>query len=168
MTPGVFLKPLATAGDAELRFAAENTLGKLARWLRTLGFDTLYLARPDPEGLLRLAGRDRLLLTRTRRLAARLPAGRALLIEPDAPREQVRQVIRQLGIPRARVRLFSRCLRCNTAVEPMSREAAAGRVPDYVWQTQASFSTCPDCGRIYWAGSHLRRAQEIVEAFFAP
>ncbi len=162
------MNPLATAGDSEICFAAENTLGKLARWLRLLGFDTLYLARPDVEELLRLCGNSRLVLTRTWRVAVRLPAGRALLIEPDDPRQQVRQVVRQLGISRERVRLFSRCLRCNTLVVPIEREAVLGRVPDYVWQTQAAFSTCPDCGRIYWPGSHLRHSQEIMEAFFAP
>jgi len=162
------LNPLATAGDSEFRFAAENTLGKLVRWLRLLGFDTLYLARPDPEGLLRMCGNGRLVLTRTRRVAARLPAGRALLIKPDAPRQQVRQVVRQLGLSRARVRLFSRCLQCNTLVVPIERGSVLGRVPDYVWHSQAAFATCPDCGRIYWPGSHLRHSQEIMETFFAP
>jgi len=151
----------------ELRFAAENTLGKLARWLRIMGFDTVYLPRPDPAALGRLAGEGRLVLTRTRHLAARMPAGRALWVRPDDPRQQVRQVIRQLKITRDRVRLFSRCLVCNTPVVPIAREAAAGRVPDYVWQTQDAFSTCPECGRIYWPGSHLRHSREIVEAFFA-
>ncbi len=160
------MKPRTEASVSELRFAAENTLGKLARWLRILGFDTLYLSRPDPEGFLRLCARDRLLLTRTRRVAARLPAGRGLLIESDDPRRQVRQVIRQMGITRSRIRLFSRCLRCNTEVAPIERDAVFGRVPDYVWETHRSFSTCPDCGRIYWSGSHRQHSQEIVETFF--
>ena len=76
-------------------------------------------------------------------------------------------MIRQLDIPRDRVRLFSRCLACNTPVVSIAHEAVAGRVPDYVWQTRRSFSTCPDCGRIYWPGSHLRHSREIMETFFA-
>jgi len=162
------LKSQPPASVSELRFTAENTLGRLARWLRILGFDTLYLSRPDPLELIRLCGGGRLLLTRTRHLTARLPAGRALLIEPDAPREQVRQVIRQLGITRSRVRLFSRCVRCNSVVTPIERDEVFGRVPDYVWETHRSFAICPDCGRIYWSGSHFRHSLEIMETFFTP
>ena len=162
------LKTHTAASDSELRFTAENTLGRLAKWLRILGYDTLYLSRPDPEALVRLCGGDRLLLTRTRDMAARLPADRVVLIEPDDPRQQVRQVIRQLGIGRAQVRLFSRCVRCNTAVTPIERDDIFGRVPDYVWETHRLFSICPACGRIYWPGSHLRHSLEIMETFFAP
>lgn len=152
----------------EIRFAAENTLGKLAKWLRILGFDTLYLPGANSGDLLRGCARNRLLLTRTRRVVGRFHGDRILLIEPDAPRQQVRQVIRELAIDRGQIRLFSRCVRCNAAVVPIEKDEVFGRVPDYVWETHRLFSTCPGCRRIYWAGSHIQHSLKMVESFFGP
>lgn len=152
----------------QIQFAAENTLGKLAKWLRILGFDTLYLLESDSKDILRSCARNRLLLTRTQRVAGWLHAERVLLIEPDAPRQQVRQVIRQLAIQHKQIRLFSRCVRCNMIVVPIGKDEVFDRVPDYVWETHRLFSTCPGCHRIYWTGSHFQHSLKMVESFFDP
>lgn len=151
---------------AELRFTAGPSLGKLARWLRILGFDTCYAAGLSAAQFAALTDSGRMLLTRTRLVQDLLAAEGVVFIRDDDPFRQLTQVLRQLGIQRRQVRLFTRCLRCNRPVQALARDAAYTNVPDYVWETHTRFSTCPQCGGIYWQGSHRRRCLEILEKLF--
>jgi len=153
--------------SAGIRFTAEATLGRLARRLRMLGFDTCYASGLSAPQFAALADSGRILLTRTRRVTERLPAECFVFIADDDPFRQMVRVRRQLGIQRHQARPFSRCVRCNRPVQPIDRDAVYARVPDYVWETHTRFSTCPQCGRIYWQGSHRRRCLEIIEKLFS-
>ncbi|MFQ5860158.1 MAG: Mut7-C RNAse domain-containing protein [Dehalococcoidia bacterium] len=139
------------------RFIVDLNVGRLAKWLRAMGYDTLFLPGIEDGELIRLALRDgRIILTRDSLLLQRrvITSGmlRALLIRDDALMDQLRQVVRELGLDRSRD--FSRCLRCNELLVSAQREAVQDRVPPYVFQTQREFMVCPACQRIYWRGTH--------------
>ncbi len=149
------------------RFIADVMLGSLARWLRVLGFDTLYDNRIDDEELIRLALRDgRIALTRDRRLTERRAiSNQAILIESDALGKQLRQVLERIGfrlenLAPAGAPLFSRCIECNSLLAPIERASVEGQVPPYVLSTQVEFKKCGSCGRIYWGGTHRDRMLE--------
>ena len=147
------------------RFLVDVNAGRLAKWLRILGYDTLFIPDADDDELLRVALREgRVILTRDSRLMERrvVNTGQlaALFIRDDDLRSQLRQVVQAfrlagLDLPPARTGgLLSRCIRCNVPLVEVEKEAVAGRVPPYVYDTQAEFMECPSCQRIYWQGTH--------------
>jgi uncharacterized protein len=147
------------------RFLADTMLGRLATWLRVLGYDAAYFRGEDALLLAQAHSEARLLLTRDQALVCRRGVPPHLLIESDHVADQVRQVILALRLaPGAPTR---RCLRCNTVLAARAKADVLGRVPEYVWTHHEVFWGCPICGRIYWAGSHQRRMDDAVRAFWA-
>jgi len=151
---------------SEICFAAEPTLGKLAKWLRILGFDTFY----DPGGSTKKnmdsGGKNRILLTRTERVRDGKMPQECIFITSNNPFEQLRQVIDTLGIRYTDTHPFSRCIRCNTRIQPVDKDCVRGNVPDFIWQTRDSFQICGRCRRIYWPGSHTERSHDIIMRLF--
>lgn len=147
-------------------FAADRTLGKLAKWLRLMGFDTLFEGDAAGGGFREAAGRNRILLTRMRRRRG-APAAETIFIESDDPRQQIREVIAHLNLDPSLLEPFSRCLRCNQKLDNIDPVDAYGRVPDYIWETHADFSRCPGCGRIFWPGSHVQRSRRQLAKLFS-
>jgi hypothetical protein len=134
-------------------------LGRLARWLRLLGYDTLYDPRADDRALARQsAAEGRILLTRDRGLLARRIVTQGLLVEHDHLAGQLRQVATACGLVLDPGRCFTRCLSCNAGTGEAERSEVAGRVPPFVLRTHERFRACPGCGRVYWAGSHRELA----------
>jgi len=146
----------------ETKFAADRMLGRLAKWLRVLGYDVIYGPHLSGHGLIRAArAEDRLILTRDRRLRQKQPPS-FLLIHSDHYREQLRQVIRECGLkpgPDA----FTRCVACNAALLARPKESVENLVPPYVYVTQSQFSWCPRCGRVYWPATHLDKMKAELE-----
>jgi uncharacterized protein with PIN domain len=149
----------------EYCFTAERTLGKLAKWLRILGFDTFYGPAVSEKQLINADNR-RILLTRTQRIRDANLSDECIFIASNDPFEQLREVIQALGITRKDIRPFSRCIRCNASIRRIQKDAVRKMVPDYVWETHDSFRVCVLCQRIYWPGSHTRRSLDIVERLF--
>ena len=150
---------ICSAGAVEPRFLLDVNVAGLAKWLRALGYDAAACPGEDDDGLVRMGlAEGRILLTRDARLVRRRVVQRgalkALLVRDDRVRAQLRQVVLDLGL-RMEERHFTRCLRCNTVLEPVSREAVLDRVPPYVLRRQDRFTTCPSCRRVYWPGTHL-------------
>ena len=136
-------------------------LGRLARWLRLMGYDAAYLADTDDVEVVRQARAEaRVILTRDRGLAARQGI-RAILIDSQALDEQIAEVKQHVGPPQEP--LLARCGVCNTPLELLPREAAQGRVPPYIWRTQHDFSVCPGCHRVYWPGTHWVAIQDRLK-----
>ena len=150
----------------KLYFAADRTLGKLAKWLRILGFDTIFESDISNKSFFDRLEPERILLTRTARIRERFVAKKLVFIEADDVYEQLRQVIDELAIVRKDIRMFSMCLQCNSPIVEVDKQAICGRVPDYIWQTQVEFSKCRQCERIYWAGSHAERSRAVIERLF--
>lgn len=150
-----------------VRFLADCNVGRLARWLRVLGYDAAFEARlADPQVVARALAEDRVLLTRDvdmiRRRVIRGGTVRAVLLTDDRVEEQVRQVVRELGLVPDRV--LSRCLDCNVELEPRAMGAVLDRLPPHVRRTQRRFSQCPSCERVYWPGTHWERMRERIAA----
>ena len=133
-------------------FVADVMLGKLAKWLRLLGYDTLYFRESNDGDLARLARAEgRVLLTRDRELAKRR-ALRALWIENERLEWQLREVFDRLGLTTNGA--FSRCPECNELLTPREPGQVQSKVPPYVFKTQTRFAECPRCGRVFWRGTH--------------
>ncbi|MBI4496773.1 MAG: Mut7-C RNAse domain-containing protein [Chloroflexi bacterium] len=155
------------ANAEELRFLVDANVGKLVRWLRTLGFDTVFAPAADDDDLLRWAEREgRVLLTRDRGLAGRRSVSqgrvRAVLARSEQWQEQLAELARVLPLVRA-ARPFTRCVACNTPLVPCPLDRAWRRVPVYVYQTQGDFRECPACGRVYWRGTHWSHQSQTLK-----
>jgi uncharacterized protein with PIN domain len=143
---------------------ADAMLGSLARWLRALDLDVAYDPSLDDPELVELAvAEGRTILTRDRRLTERRLARNHILIQSDDVAEQVRQVLETLGVHPEPDRRLGRCLRCNQPLRDIDPEEARSRVPPWVARTQQEFRVCPECGRIYWPGTHASRMRERLE-----
>jgi uncharacterized protein with PIN domain len=151
---------------SEFKFIADEMLGKLARWLRAVGYDTVYYTGEGDSALVQQAlQEDRIILTRDSHLVERKLARKSLLIRDDEPREQFRQVVNELELDLdLKSGLFSRCLICNRELFSVKKEDIRGRVPSYTYSTQSKFYECPDCGRIYWPGTHKDSMMEVISS----
>jgi uncharacterized protein with PIN domain len=140
------------------RFIVDHNVGKLARWLRMMGFDCLFFTGADDGDMVRQAlAEDRIIVTRDTGVARRRVATRGrvrvILLHEERPERQMQQVNAALGLP-ALAQPFTRCLECNAPLEPRTPEEVRNRVPPYVYRTQTRYVECPACGRIYWQGTH--------------
>jgi len=146
-----------------MKLLADCMLGKLAKWLRMLGYDTAYLPDADDDELVRIAVReDRILLTRDTRLCdRRMVRKRCVFVDWGSTREQVRQVIDTLGLTVSEDTLFTRCAVCNGEITTIDKADVKGRVPPYVYKTQTDYGYCAACDKIYWRGTHV---QHVLEA----
>jgi len=144
--------------EARPVLVVDAMLGRLARWLRVLGYDTWFQGDIDDDDLIRIAREAKgIIITRDTRLLERTGIGPACFVSHDRVEDQIIEIAEILGIEANPERLFTRCLRCNGSIESVEREEVNGEVPDYVRRTHHSFSQCSSCGRIYWGGSHRTR-----------
>jgi uncharacterized protein with PIN domain len=149
-----------------IKFLADSMVGKLARWLRILGYDTLYYREIDNNRLLQLARVEgRRLITRDARLIGRRPGLSHTLIRDDRPAQQLRQIVRELHLSPS-AGLLTRCVECNEVLEPIDKERARSCVPPYVFRTQERFFRCPICERFYWKGTHEERIRMRLHELF--
>ena len=150
----------------ENRFVVDVNVGRLAKWLRIMGYDTLFPPEAGDNELVRTALREgRILVTRdsgiARRRAARLGQMRVVHIEDDGLEGQLRQLVRELKLDLRGE--FSRCVCCNRSLENRAKAEVAERLPPYVLETQTKFMECPECLRIYWRGTHWSNMKTELE-----
>ena len=146
-----------------MKFLLTPELGRLAKWLRAIGYDAMSVEGKVkiPQLLALATSEDRMVLTRLKRLKGHKGTP-VIYISCDRIKEQVEEVKRSAGVQPTVRHLFKRCLLCNIDVKPISKEKIKQQVPPYVFETQNSFSICPSCRRIYWAATHYDRAREFV------
>lgn len=134
-------------------FVADAMLGRLAKWMRFLGYDVLYFRDIDDRELVRIARAEgRILLTRDRRLPEDFSVECRLIGSEDLD-EQLMEVLSEFPPPGSASR---RCMRCNLLLEPVDKHGVKDFVPEYVFIHHDLFLSCPGCNRIYWEGSHIR------------
>ena len=139
-----------------MKFLADHMLGKLAKELRMLGYDTIYYRGETGYPLIKLAREEgRVILTRNSKLLPRKPEDRIVRITEDKPRLQLNELIQKGCVSLNEEKLYSRCLLCNAPLDQISREEAEGKVPDFIFYQHKEFFRCPKCLKIYWPGSHL-------------
>lgn len=144
------------------RFVADSHLGRLARQLRMLGFDTLYHNGYHDRDIARIsAEQDRIVLSRDRNLLIHKAVVRGCYLHARSCDQQLLEVMTRLNLSRA-VRPFTRCLMCNGLLRDAGKNEVAQRLPGRSGQYYSRFKECPDCRRVYWEGSHLRRMREHV------
>jgi len=151
------------------KFIVDRNVGKLARWLRLMGYDTRFFDGGDDAELVAIAKTEgRVILSRdTQIMKRRLITGgqiKAVLIQSDQPGEQIRQVIDTLNLD-SRFRPFTICLECNQPLVERAKDEVKELVPPYVFKTQDQFMQCPNCRRIYWRGTHWRAMTKKLESF---
>lgn len=140
---------------------ADVMLGKLTKWLRILGYDTLYDKEASDRKLIELAAREkRILLTSDRELMRYRGAEKFFIISMRW-QDQLKEVTTKFSFNQDA--LFTRCVECNSRLEAISKAKVKGKLPAYVYETQAEFVQCPICQKIYWSGTHFRGAKAELQ-----
>ena len=146
-----------------MKFILTKELGRLAKWLRILGFDTLYFNQDNPGSLIVQALRDeRIILTRNQHL----PQARGVTIihiRAETLKAQIPQIVQTLNIKLDSQRMFTRCILCNEPLVDIEKGQVKDKVPEYVFNTQDDFVRCPKCNRIYWQGTHWGNVINILK-----
>lgn len=146
--------------DREERFIADVMLGRLARWLRALGFDTVYdSSLDDPSLAERARAEHRILLTRDVELSRRRGLT-VVLIDHDDVTSQLGQVVSTLHLTVDGA--LPRCPDCNGELIPTPGVELNKEVPPYILATQTQFRRCSRCGKVYWRGTHWARMSEAL------
>jgi uncharacterized protein with PIN domain len=147
----------------DLGFLLDVHLGKLAAYLRMLGFDAEYRnSAGDPELVRSAAARERILLTRDRGLLKHSAVTRGYWVRQTESRRQVAEIIERFDLAGS-MRPFTRCMACNAVLQPVDRSEVLHRVPPRTAERHQRFLQCPGCGRVYWPGSHYRRMQQWID-----
>lgn len=137
-----------------MRFLLTKELGRLAKWLRILGFDTRYFEESNTGSLIIEALRqERIILTRNHHLP-KLRGVKVIILEKEKIKEQVKEALKQLKIKPDSDMMFTRCIVCNEELAGIEKEEVKNKVPEYVFKTQEEFTICPECKRIFWQGTH--------------
>jgi uncharacterized protein with PIN domain len=146
------------------KFLADAMLGKLAKWLRIMGYDVLYRSCCNPGQIQSLICEGRTLLTRNTRLVA----GRegVAFIVSDHVDEQLRQMRAEGVIEVDHAKWFTRCLLCNEVLQEVPAESARENVPEYIFfQHPTEIRFCPSCGRFFWPGTQRQRMVMQLKAW---
>lgn len=152
-----------------LKFIVDHNVGKLAKWLRIMGYDTLFFNGSNDSSMVSTAlNEERVILTRATQIMKRrvVTSGRlsAIFIRSDDPEQQMCQVIEDLNLD-CQFRPFAVCLECNQPLLERSKQQVEERVPPYVFQTQSQYMECPVCHRIYWRGTHWQAMTKKLDKF---
>lgn len=144
------------------RFVADNHIGRLARYLRLLGLDTVYSPTLDDPELAAIAhAEQRVLLTRDRRLLMRREVVYGYCLRTTDTREQLRAVVRRYDLAR-HSRPWRRCLRCNGLLHVVAKADVLDRLEPLTKLHYEAFRRCAGCGQVYWDGSHTARLSGLV------
>ena len=137
-------------------------LGRLAKWLRALGYDTHYQRYYRPGDIENLVKEWRLFLSRHKGKTDHYP--HAVFIHANGVSGQIAELKKRAHLASVRSTWFSRCLVCNVLLTEAQKDAARENVPEYVfYENMAGIRLCPLCGRYYWPGSHRKRMIRQLE-----
>jgi len=159
----VEVHPVPNGCRVEPRFVLDNHLGRLAAYLRMLGFDCLYQNDYQDAGLAEITQKqERILLSRDRRLLMRKAITHGYCLRSLDSVEQLSEVIARFDLSK-RIIPFHRCLRCNHPLKPVEKEAVLDRLEPLTKLYFDEFQICPACKQIYWKGSHYERMQGLIK-----
>ncbi len=149
-----------------MRFIVDCMLGKLAKWLKILGFDALFFSRIEDDELLTIARKEsRILLTKDTGLIQQAKDVEALFLKSEEWRDQVQQVLEHFNL-REKVNPHTRCIDCNVVLKNLLKKNAKNLVSAFVFDKADSYALCPNCGRVFWRGTHFKdmeaKIQEIL------
>lgn len=147
-----------------MKFLLTKELGRLAKWLRILGFDARY----EPSGnksvaMIEALKEERILVTRNLRFGTR-HGGTIIFIKHDGLQDQLKDLFAEMNMKVDPNLLFSRCTICNEPLMAIAKADIRESVPVYVYETHEDFMRCPKCQRVYWKGTHWGNVEEILKA----
>ncbi|MCS7180970.1 MAG: Mut7-C RNAse domain-containing protein [bacterium] len=143
-----------------VKFITDGMCGGLARWLRLIGYDTLYLNTSRKIEIIRIAEKEnRIVLTKDKKLAENYPEI-VFYIEGENTYTQFEEVIKKFNLEIKEKNLFKRCSICNTELERIEKEKVKNFVPEYVYIKKEEFAICKKCNKIYWEGDHCKYIRE--------
>lgn len=149
-----------------MKFIVDCMLGKLAKWLKILGFNTLYFSKIEDSDFMALAIKEkRLLLTRDTGLIEKSGNIKSLFIESEDWKDQVEQVLDAFNLWQD-IRPNSRCIECNQELKSLPKKRARNLVAPFVYEHARSFALCPRCGRVFWQGTHYQDMEYKIEEIF--
>ena len=145
-----------------MKFVLTKELGRLVRWLRILGFDTVYF-KSDNKGTLILEAlrEDRIIITRTKEKIGDLEK-KTVVVLSNKLEEQLKEVINKLNLKVDENKMFTRCTICNEILKEVKKEDVKKNIPGYVYKTQNLFMQCLSCGKVYWQGSHWGNVKKTI------
>lgn len=147
-----------------MKFFVDQNLGKLAKWLRLLGFDVVQIRLTHQElGNLAMPQRDTFILTRQISLPKKFRRPDLIVLESDQPEAQLTEICHRLHLPPETWEPLQRCNQCNHNLLPLPADQVEGMVPDYITQKHQQFFECPQCRRVFWEGTHQRRIRCRLE-----
>jgi len=165
------ISPLQKLRPAPLRrstFVVDVNLGKLARRLRMLGFDTAYGNRLEDREIVDIARRERrIVLTRDRRLLFRKRVTHGYWVRSDDPDTQLKEVMLRLDLKR-QVQPLRRCLDCNGEIEAVEPEQIWAQLEPMTRRYYNRFYRCCQCQKIYWQGSHVEQMSGAIRRLVEP
>jgi uncharacterized protein with PIN domain len=139
------------------RFICDFMLGRLAKWLRLLGFDTSYYRNTNGKTIIHHSRNEgRTILTRSKVLKEKYSD--TILIESENLLDQLKQVTKSLKITSP----FSRCPVCNEETKKVKKETIEKEVPPYIFEIHKDFKRCPVCSRIFWKGTHYKEIEKVI------
>ncbi len=145
------------------KFVLDNHLGRLSAYLRMLGFDCIYRNDLQDEELAQIASaEERILLSRDRRLLMRRTVHYGYCLRSLNSRRQVIEVLHRYHLGQ-QIAPFRRCLRCNALLEPVNKETVLDRLEPLTRMYYEEFHRCPNCGQVYWKGSHYEHMLALIE-----
>jgi hypothetical protein len=146
-----------------MKLLLTKELGRLAKWLRIIGFDTVYSKQENLSSLIIQALKEnRTIITRNQHLS-KTAGAKVIRIKAEKLKEQFPQILKALKVSIDRELMFTRCIICNEELKVIDKKKVEDKVPEYVFKTQESFITCPKCGRIYWQGTHWGNVEATLK-----
>jgi hypothetical protein len=147
-----------------VKFIADVNLGKLAKWLRIFGYNTVFYPENADKAFLRKAEREgRVALTRKKPIVRGLSSGGLVIIQSDTVFDQLVEIMGKLPFIPEPDRMFSICVRCNEELMEVDKEEVSGMVPDYIFVSHTEFRMCLHCKRVFWRGTHSEKAQHHLK-----
>ena len=146
-----------------MKFLVDRMCGRLAKWLRLLGYDASYVTQAQkPEEIIYDSLREqRVILTRNLRIS-RAKGFKVYYVKSSDFFSQAKEVVGEFKLKIGEDKIFTRCIHCNGGIKKIEKREVEGLVPAYVYQTCEAFYCCKNCKKIYWKGSHLELARKIL------
>jgi len=146
----------------ETKFICDVHLGRLAKYLRLAGFDTVYKSDLTDNQIINASVNERrIILTRDKGLLKNRKVTHGCWIRSAYPREQFSEVIRKFDL-RNSFNPFTRCLECNEVLVEVSKDEVINQLPPKTKKYYNSFKNCPICNRIFWEGSHYEKMKSYI------
>jgi uncharacterized protein with PIN domain len=146
------------------KFITDATLGKLAKWLRLLGYDTVVFPKESGREMLRMASAEkRIVLTKRQDMLERQFSGRLYPVTNISVGDQLNETLKKFSLKINRQKMFRICLKCNEKLHPVAKENVRDLVPPFVFENCTQYTQCPRCRNIYWTATHQRNALQFLE-----